>query len=96
MSQEQVGYRHTYLFFLLSTIFSLGYGLICHDLSSVRLGSGLMGRMTIAAAYFVCLQYASELIPTVLRGRGVALCEVAGGVAIILSPGIVYLVSINS
>ena len=38
-------------------------------------------------------QYASELMPTVLRGRGVALCEVFGGVAILLSPVIVHLVS---
>ena len=41
----------------------------------------------------VCPQYASELMPTVLRGRGVALCEVFGGVAILLSPMIVHLVS---
>ena len=77
----------------------------------IRLVSGLLGRMTITAAYFVCLQvsaalcyntrvtihvcpqYASELMPTVLRGRGVALCEVFGGVAILLSPMIVHLVS---
>ena len=85
----------------------------CHvqDHVIIRLVSGLLGRMTITAAYFVCLQvsaatcqhtrvpihvcpqYASELMPTVLRGRGVALCEVFGGVAILLSPMIVHLVS---
>ena len=53
---------------------------------------GLFGRLTVTAAYFICLQYASEIFPTVLRGRGVALCEVAGGLAILGSPAIVYLV----
>ena len=59
----------------------------------MRLVSALMGRMTIAAAYFVSLQYASELIPTVVRGRGVAMCEVVGGVGILISPAIVYMVN---
>ena len=84
---------------------------VMQDHIIIRLVSGLLGRMTITAAYFVCLQvsaatchvsrvpihvcpqYASELMPTVLRGRGVALCEVFGGVAILLSPMIVHLVS---
>ena len=83
------------MFFLLSTVFSLGYGLICSDYYQTRLVSGLMGRMTIAAAYFVCLQYASELMPKPLRGRGVALCETAGGLAVLMSPGIVYLVKVS-
>ena len=59
----------------------------------LRLMIGLFGRLTVTAAYFVCLQYASEIFPTVLRGRGVALCEVAGGLAMLGSPAIVYLVS---
>ena len=79
------------VFFLLSSVFSLGYGLICQDSHQARLVSGLMGRMSITAAYFVCLQYASELMPTLVRGRGVALCETAGGLAVLASPGIVYL-----
>ena len=58
----------------------------------LRLMIGLFGRLTVTAAYFICLQYASEIFPTVLRGRGVALCEVAGGLAILGSPAIVYLV----
>ena len=61
-------------FFLLSTVFSCGYALICQvtaratchvshvshchvqDHIIIRLVSGLLGRMTITAAYFVCLQ----------------------------------------
>ena len=38
------------------------------------------------------LQYGSEIFPTVIRGQGVALCEIVGGVAIFVSPLVVYLV----
>ena len=65
---------------------------ICIDYGVLRLVVGLCGRLTVTAAYFICLQYASEIFPTVLRGRGVGLCEVVGGVAILGSPAIVYLV----
>ena len=37
-------------------------------------------------------QYGSEIFPTVIRGQGVALCEIVGGVAIFVSPLVVYLV----
>jgi hypothetical protein len=75
---------------LIRSAFSLLYSLLDYDM--LRLMIGLFGRLTVTAAYFICLQYASEIFPTVLRGRGVALCEVAGGVAILGSPAIVYLV----
>ena len=78
-------------FLLLATVFSLGYGLICSDLSTLRLISGLLGRFNITAAYFICLQFASEIFPTSIRGRGVALCEMVGGLAILVSPGVVHL-----
>ena len=48
--------------------------------------------MMVNAAYFICLQYGSEIFPTVIRGQGVALCEIVGGFAIFLSPTVVYLV----
>ena len=53
--------------------------------------SGLLGRLNITAAFFISLQFASEIFPTVIRGRGVALCEMAGGLAVLVSPGIVHL-----
>ena len=53
--------------------------------------SGLLGRLNITAAFFISLQYASEIFPTVIRGRGVALCEMAGGLAVLVSPGVVHL-----
>ena len=76
----------------------------------VSLTVGLIGRMTVNGAYFICLQYSSEIFPTVIRGQGVgvffynnnknthsysavqiALCEIVGGIAIFLSPMVVYL-----
>ena len=52
----------------------------------------LIGRFFATGAYFVCLQYASELFPTSIRGAGLSACEVFGGVGLLLSPWIVYLV----
>ena len=64
-------------FFLLSTVFSCGYALICQVIARatchvsrvsmqdhiiIRLVSGLLGRMTITAAYFVCLQVSAVTI----------------------------------
>ena len=37
----------------------------------VSLTVGLIGRMTVNGAYFICLQYSSEIFPTVIRGQGV-------------------------
>ena len=50
--------------------------------------------MMVSGAYYICLQYGSEIFPTVIRGQGVALCEIVGGIAIFISPLVVYLVSI--
>ena len=47
----------------------------------------------VSGAYYICLQYGSEIFPTVIRGQGVALTEIVGGVAIFTSPLVVYLVS---
>ena len=52
----------------------------------------LVGRFFATGAYFVCLQYASELFPTSIRGAGLSACEIFGGIGLLLSPWIVYLV----
>ena len=52
----------------------------------------LIGRLFATGAYYVCLQYASELFPTSIRGAGLSACEVFGGVGLLISPWIVYLV----
>ena len=53
----------------------------------------LIGRMFITSAYYIALQYGPEIYPTEIRGRGVAMSETLGGIAIFTSPLIVYTVS---
>ena len=52
----------------------------------------LFGRLCVCGAYYIALQYASELMPTIMRGTGVAICEIMGGIGLFVSPQIVYLV----
>ncbi|KAB7506374.1 Solute carrier family 22 member 13, partial [Armadillidium nasatum] len=52
----------------------------------------LLGRLFITGAYYISLQYCPEIFPTVIRGRGVAMAETFGGIAIFVSPIIVYLI----
>ena len=56
------------------------------------LGTAMLGRMFATGAYYICLQCASEVFPTVIRGKGVATCEIMGGVGLFVCPMIVYLV----
>jgi len=93
----KVGRRWTLLFLFATSGFAgVIYGFIPGDWYLTSLSVGLIGRMTVNGAYFICLQYGSEIFPTVIRGQGVALCEIVGGIAIFLSPTVVYLVSLNS
>ena len=93
------------MFFLISGICGVVYGALPEDNATLQLSVGLMGKMAVTGAYYICQQYSSEVFPTVVRGQGVsqistalffhlflqlALCEVAGGVAIFLSPMVVY------
>jgi len=88
----KMGRRWPLLFlFTCSGICGVVYGFIPDDLPRVSLTVGLIGRMTVNGAYFICLQYSSEIFPTVIRGQGIALCEIVGGIAIFLSPMVVYL-----
>ena len=54
----------------------------------------MLGRLSITGAYYITLQYCPEVFPTVIRGQGVAISETLGGIAIFISPLIVYLVRI--
>jgi len=49
----------------------------------------------VSGAYYICLQYGSEIFPTVIRGQGVALCEIVGGIAIFISPLVVFLAKVS-
>lgn len=53
----------------------------------------IIGRFAINITYNIGLQYAAELLPTVVRAQGVALIHIMGYVASILAPFVVYLVS---
>lgn len=52
----------------------------------------IVGRLAVNISYNIGLQYAAELLPTVVRAQGVALIHIMGYVASILAPFIVYLV----
>ncbi|XP_037094365.1 organic cation transporter protein-like, partial [Pollicipes pollicipes] len=79
-------------FFVTSGLCGVLYAMIGSGLSSAgRLALGLTGRMLIMGAYSTCLQYGPELFPTVIRGQSLALYETLGGLAIFISPSIVYL-----
>lgn len=55
----------------------------------------IMGRFAINISYNIGLQYAAELLPTVVRAQGVALIHIMGYVSSIVAPFVVYLVSNN-
>lgn len=77
--------------FLLSGLAGFVYAFVPADMEWLILTLALVGRATITGAYYITLQYGPEVFPTVVRGQGVALSETLGGVAIFLSPSIVYL-----
>lgn len=52
----------------------------------------IMGRFAINISYNIGLQYAAEILPTVVRAQGVALIHIMGYVASIIAPFVVYLV----
>lgn len=56
----------------------------------------IIGRFCVNISYNIGLQYAAELLPTVVRAQGVALIHIMGYVASILAPFVVYLVSYHS
>ncbi|XP_069680629.1 organic cation transporter protein [Periplaneta americana] len=55
----------------------------------------IMGRFSVNISYNIGLQYAAEVLPTVVRAQGVALIHIMGYVASILSPFVVYLSNIS-
>lgn len=55
----------------------------------------MVGRLFINSATNIALQYASELLPTVVRGKGVAFIHIMGYVASIISPFVAYTVNIH-
>jgi len=78
--------------FILSGAAGITYCIIVTLVSSTwSLVLALFGRLVVTSAYYITLQYVPETFPTLVRGQGVAISETMGGIAIFVSPMIVYL-----
>lgn len=55
----------------------------------------ILGRFSVNISYNIGLQYAAELLPTVVRAQGVAFIHIMGYVASIVAPFVVYLANIS-
>ncbi|KAK9744819.1 Sugar transporter [Popillia japonica] len=78
---------------VISGIFSLLATAVPYGIPSASMA--IIGRFAINISYNIGLQYAAELLPTVVRAQGVALIHIMGYVASILAPFIVYLANIS-
>ncbi|XP_055534267.1 organic cation transporter protein [Wyeomyia smithii] len=56
----------------------------------------ILGRFSVNISYNIGLQYAAELLPTVVRAQGVAFIHIMGYVASIVAPFVVYLSHISA
>lgn len=72
-----------------------GYLAISNDLSYANAIIGLLGRFFVNIAYNSGTQYSAELIPTQVRGQGLAAVHVIGYLATFCSPYILLLVGIH-
>ncbi|XP_059610037.1 organic cation transporter protein-like [Phlebotomus argentipes] len=55
----------------------------------------ILGRFAVNISYNIGLQYAAELLPTVVRAQGIAFIHIMGYVASIVAPFVVYLSNIT-
>jgi len=78
---------------VLGGIFSLLATLVPYGIYSASLA--ILGRATANFSFNVGCQYAAELLPTVVRGQGMAFIHIMGYVASILAPFVVYLANIS-
>lgn len=70
------------VFSLLATLFDVG-------INSALLA--IMGRFWVNISYNIGLQYAAEVLPTVVRAQGVTFIHIMGYFATIIAPFVVYL-----
>ncbi|XP_023245983.1 organic cation transporter protein-like [Copidosoma floridanum] len=73
----------------ISGIFSIWASLVTNNIYAATLA--IMGRFCVNISYNIGLQYAAELLPTVVRAQGVALIHIMGYVASIVAPFVVFL-----
>lgn len=55
----------------------------------------ILGRFSVNISYNIGLQYAAELLPTVVRAQGVAFIHIMGYIAQMIAPFVVYLAQIQ-
>lgn len=84
---------------LISGVFTAATGIIIAYQQGVRdpnllVTLAIFGRFGVTVAYNSAAQYATELIPTCVRGQGVAAVHVAGYALTFFSSYILYLVSV--
>ncbi|XP_053978620.1 organic cation transporter protein isoform X1 [Hylaeus volcanicus] len=79
---------------VISGIFSIWASAVSSNIYSATLA--ILGRFWINISYNIGLQYAAEVLPTVVRAQGVALIHIMGYVASILAPFVVYLDVVSS
>nr|XP_034173980.1 organic cation transporter protein-like isoform X1 [Osmia lignaria] len=79
---------------VISGIFSIWACAVSNNIYTATLA--ILGRFWINISYNIGLQYAAEVLPTVVRAQGVALIHIMGYVASILSPFVVYLDVVSS
>lgn len=73
----------------LSGVFSLLATTVPLGIPSASLA--IVGRFAVNISFNIGLQYAAELLPTVVRAQGLAFIHISGYIATILTPYIVYL-----
>ncbi|KZC09853.1 Organic cation transporter protein [Dufourea novaeangliae] len=78
---------------VISGIFSIWACAVSNNIYSATLA--IFGRFWINISYNIGLQYAAEVLPTVVRAQGVALIHIMGYVASILAPFVVYLAIVS-
>jgi hypothetical protein len=74
---------------VMSGVFSLLA--VCVPVGIYSAALAILGRFSVNISYNIGLQYAAELLPTVVRAQGVAFIHIMGYVASILAPFVVYL-----
>ncbi|CAH1169608.1 unnamed protein product [Phaedon cochleariae] len=79
---------------IVSGVFSLLATTVPMGIASATLA--ICGRFAINISYNIGLQYAAEILPTVVRAQGVALIHIMGYVASIIAPFVVYLANISA
>ncbi|XP_059046818.1 carcinine transporter-like [Achroia grisella] len=79
---------------MTSGIFSLLATTVPVGMPSASLA--IIGRFAVNISYNIGMQYAAELLPTVVRAQGLCLIHIAGYIATVLVPYIVYLATINT